>query len=127
MAAAAAAHVLIAEDDAAIQALYHDVFTEEGYRISLCDRLPDVADVQRLAPDLMILDFFDSGASALELMRALRADTATAGLPLVVCSASLPEIREIEPELAAMDVAIVLKPFDLEDLLGVVSARLHQS
>jgi CheY-like chemotaxis protein len=127
MAAPAGAHLLIAEDDPAVRDLYHDLFTEEGYRVSLFARLPAVAEVQRLSPDLVILDFFDSGASALELIRAVRSDTATASLPVVVCSASPAEIREIEPELAALDVAIVLKPFDLEDLLGVVSSRLHRT
>lgn len=125
MAAPAAAHLLIAEDDADVRALYQELFTEEEYRVSLFERLPDAADVQRLAPDLVILDFFDSGASALELMRAIRADTTTADLPLVVCSAALPQVRETEPELAALDVAIVLKPFDLEELLAVVRHRLR--
>lgn len=127
MAAPAAAHLLIAEDDPAIRELYQELFAEEGYRVSLLDGLPHVAEVQHLTPDLLILDFFDSGASALELIRALRSATVTADLPVVVCSASPPEIREIEPELAALDVEIVLKPFDLEELLAVVSARLPQA
>ena len=127
MAAPAVSHLLIAEDDPAIRKLYQDLFAEEGYRVSLLDDLPQVAEVQCLAPDLLILDFFDSGAGALELIRAVRSDTVTADLPVVVCSASLPEVREIGPELAALDVAIVLKPFDLEDLLAAVSARLPQA
>ncbi len=127
MAGDAAAHLLIAEDNADVRALYQELFTEEGYRVSVVARLPSTEEVQRLAPDLVILDFFDSGASALELIRAVRSSTVTADLPVVVCSASLPEMREIEPELAALDVAIVLKPFDLEHLLAVVSARLPQA
>jgi DNA-binding response OmpR family regulator len=125
MASPTAAHLLIADGDADVRALYQELFREEGYHVSLCERLPDAADIQRLAPDLVILDFFDSGASALELMRAIRADTTTAGLPLVVCSAALPQVRHTEPELAALDVAIVLKPFDLDELLAVVRQRLR--
>lgn len=125
MAASTAAHLLVAEDDADIRALYQELFTEEGYRVSLCERLPDAAEIQRFAPDLVILDFFDSGASALELIRAIRADTTTAGLPLVVCSAALPQVREAKSELAALDVVVMLKPFDLEELLAVVRHRLH--
>ena len=120
----AAAHLLIAEDDQALRNLYQDLFTEEGYRVSLLAQLPDTTEVQRLTPDLLILDFFDGGSHTLELMRSLRTETATACLPIVVCSASLPQIREIEPDVAALDIPMLLKPFDVEELLAMVRQRL---
>lgn len=124
-AAATAANLLIAEDHEAVATLYQEFFTDEGYHVTLVDTLPTVADVERWSPNLVLLDYFESGDRMLELVHALQRDRTTSHLPVVICSASLPEVRQIEPELTALGIPIVFKPFDLEELLAVICQRLH--
>jgi CheY-like chemotaxis protein len=50
----------------------------------------------------------------------LRADRATAGLPIVLCSAAIRSLDQRAAWLAERGVAVVPKPFELDDLLTAI-------
>jgi DNA-binding response OmpR family regulator len=114
-------HVLATDDDPGICALLCAFLTEEGYRVSLSSAL-DVAEVRRLAPDLILLDYWITGAAFLE---RLKADPVTATVPILVLTGAQREVDKQATHLADLDVAVLLKPFDLDDLLRQVRRRLN--
>lgn len=54
----------------------------------------------------------------------LRMDRATREIPLVVCTAAARLAVELQPHLNAMNVRVVLKPFDSDRLLNEIREAL---
>ncbi len=117
-------HVLVTEDDTAMQRLLLDLLTEEGYRVSfVADH--DIAEVKRLRPDVLLLDYRDDGhGSGWDFLTSLRADAETAGIPAIFLTADHQAIEAQAGPLAALAARAVLKPFDLDDLVAAVAAAL---
>ena len=113
-------HILATDDDPSVRALLCALLTEEGYRVSLSSA-QDVAEVRRLSPDLILLDYWITGGAFLE---RLKADPATATVPILVLTGARREVDEQAARLAALDVAVLHKPFDIEALLGEVRRLL---
>jgi len=77
-------------------------------------------------PDLLILDLMMPGEDGLSLCRALRADPATAALPVVMLTAMGEETdRVVGLELGADDY--ISKPFNPRELLARVRAVLRRA
>ncbi len=115
-------HVLAGDDSAAVRDLVREVLETEGYRVSLSAAPLDLETVKRVAPDLVILDFMidDGAGSGWSLIDALRADPATRDLPIVACTGAVQQVREQRWRLDLNGVHVVLKPFDIDDLLTAV-------
>ena len=119
----AAPRALVVEDDPSIRALLGPVLLEEGYRVMLSDHAPDPVDVQQLRPDVIVLDLVLDGADGgWSLLRALRANPGTARIPIVVCTADRSRVLQAAGEMRDLAAQVVLKPFDLEDLLRHLGA-----
>lgn len=124
--AAAQPHLLIVNDDQDVLDLLADLFTEEGYRVTTSlIAYESPAEVAALAPDLLVADLrlgqtLDEGLGFLD---RLHDDPLTAELPVVVCSASHPEVMaEAGARLKSQACALVGKPFDIDELLAVVAS-----
>ena len=128
VAAAAAGHILVIEDAAELRTLFRDVLEEEGYRVTLRAEAPDVEEVARLRPDLIVLDLLlgDDEEAAWELARRLEGDPRLAAVPIVVCSAATHLLRRLEAPLRDLGAEIVPKPFGLDDFLGAVERGLRR-
>jgi CheY-like chemotaxis protein len=120
------AHILVLEDDSAVQDLLVEILTEDGYRVTAWAARPaTVAPIGALAPDLIILDYvLGRRDPEPHLWQELVAGAATRTIPLLICTAAVERIAALAAELAAAQVAVVLKPFDLDGLLTTVSAVL---
>lgn len=119
--------VLVINDTQEILDLFREILEEDGMDVVLSSfDVQEVPDVQRINPDLIILDFM-VGAEALgwQLLQKLRMNRETEKLPVIVCTAALQLARELEGHLKAKNVGLVLKPFDIDDLLGAVRIALR--
>ena len=124
-------HIVAIDDAPEILDLFRDLLEDEGYRVTT---QPDVGDgleeIERLEPDVLVLDYKlarkDAGWS---LLQALRINPRTAKVPVVLCTGAVAEVAALAPDLAELGVRVVLKPFDLDHLLGEVEAALapHQT
>lgn len=77
------------------------------------------------APDAMLLDIMLPDIDGLEICRRLRADAATADLPVILITASgVPDIEELGLEAGANRV--VRKPFAVEFLIEELAAVLQE-
>jgi CheY-like chemotaxis protein len=119
-------HILVSDDTPQVLALFQDLLGEAGYRVSVdrftveTDQL--LAQVKDQQPDLIILDFIiGAEQQGWQFLQMLQMDRDTRAMPVVVCTAAVRLVTELQPHLDEMGVAVVLKPFDIDHLLGVVA------
>ncbi|MEA2530848.1 MAG: hypothetical protein QOF33_1128 [Thermomicrobiales bacterium] len=123
-------HILVINDIPVLLEVFRDLLESEGYRVSLdnfsdFDLAQKLADVKRLMPDVVVLDFLFGGEPlGWQLLQLLKLDRDTACIPVVVCTAAARQVTELEGHLRSMNVAAILKPFDIDTLLTAVSQAL---
>lgn len=82
-------------------------------------------DIRHARADLVILDLFLHGeAAGWQQLDVLTLDPATRAIPVIVCSAAIASLGEARAKLAMLDVAVLEKPFDLEQLSAAVAAAI---
>jgi len=73
----------------------------------------------------VILDLYLHGENAgWEQLEILTLDPATRGIPVIICSAAIASLADHREKLARLDVAVLEKPFDLEQLSAAVESAL---
>lgn len=119
-------HIVVVNDTQEILDLFRDILEEEGYRVSLYSyAFQDIAEIRELHPHLVILDFVIGGeAHGWQLLQKMKMTRDTMDIPVIVCTAALQLARELGGHLKAKNVVVVLKPFDIDDLLKAVATAL---
>jgi CheY-like chemotaxis protein len=94
----------VVNDAAEILVVFRDILEPEGYEVVLYSFAPhDLAEVQRVQPDLVILDLiFGAEKVGWQLLDKMRMTRATAKIPVLVCTAAVNEVRQSEGHLKAM-------------------------
>ena len=121
------AHILVVEDDDAIQALLHDLLDDAGYTTSGCRAAQDAQYlIATEHPDLLIVDIhlLDDRAGGWEVLSLARLVPATMTLPIIVCSADMFFLNAKRQELHALGCVTLAKPFDIDELLQAVATAL---
>jgi DNA-binding response OmpR family regulator len=123
-----AKRILVVNDTQEILDLLRVILEEEGYEVvAYSYAFDDLAEVKRVAPDLIILDFIIGDENyGWQLLQKLKLDRGTAAIPVVVCSAALHLLRQLEGHLQEKGVCVVAKPFDIDDLLRAVETALRR-
>jgi CheY-like chemotaxis protein len=121
-----APHILAVDDDLDILAVLHDALGAEGYRVTSATTPQTALDaLTGERPDLLLLDLWMGDRDAgWRLLERLRADPATAALPVIVSSADARALREQGDALRAYRCTVLEKPFDLDALLETVARTL---
>ena len=119
--------ILVAEDDRDIADLVAHYLTRAGWRAHIAISGDEaLASARRTPADLIILDVMLPGLSGLEVCRALRADTKTAAIPIIMLTARAEESdRIIGLEIGADDY--ISKPFSPNELVARVRALMRRS
>ncbi len=113
--------ILVIEDNLDIATLLQSVLASHDYHVDLADDLSALHASREHLPDLILIDLLMPTMGGDEAIRHLRASPETRDIPVVLMSAS----HELEQRAAELGVAGCLsKPFDLDDLLGVVRRAL---
>ena len=122
-----ASRVLVVEDEADIRDLLAFHLERDGYQVTRATTGPEALRQLRAAPpDLVILDLMLPELDGLEVCRRLRADPATATLPVIMLTAKGDEVdRVVGLELGADDY--VVKPFSPKEMLARVRAVLRRA
>lgn len=115
-------HVLLIEDEPNIAEAIRFILMRDGFRVSLHDDgTGALARVRAAVPDVLILDLMLPGVSGLDILAALRADPATAGLPVLMLSAKGLARDRAAAERAGANV-FMTKPFSNAEMLAQVRA-----
>jgi len=119
-------HVLVVEDHPTLRQAILLVLRDAGMVVEEAAN-GDVALValRRERPDAILLDMNIPGASGPEVLTAIRADPATAGIPVIVMTATGDEGRSAAMALGAVDY--LTKPFSSHALLRSVERALGAS
>jgi two-component system cell cycle response regulator DivK len=118
--------VLIGEDEPDNRIILQTVVeTLLGVRAEVAgDGLAVLASVERERPRVILLDLMMPGLDGFQVTRHLKANPATASIPIVAVSAmARPDDRETA--LAAGCDDFVRKPFELDDLEAVIRTYLE--
>ena len=121
-----AARIMVINDTQEILELFRDLLTSEGYEVSLYSYgVHDMKEVERVAPDLIIIDYLiGDERTGWQMLQKLKMTRSTAAIPIIVCTAALNQVKEIEGWLTQKRITVVLKPFDVDDLLAAVARAL---
>lgn len=126
-------HVLVINDTKEILDLFRTLLDEEGYRVSTdnfsaLDAAAKLEDVKRIGPDAIILDFIIGGEPlGWQFLQLLKMDRATKSIPIVICTAAVRQVEELESHLRTMGIEVVLKPFDIDHILTALERALSPS
>jgi CheY-like chemotaxis protein len=117
--------LLIVDDHAGFRTSARRLLEAEGFAVvgEAADGAEALAAVDRLAPDLVLLDLHLPDLGGDEVLRRLLADPVTAGVPVVVFSADATR-RQAEELLGAGARAYITKPISVGQLLATVDAFL---
>ncbi len=121
-------HILAINDDPAILQLYDDILTEEGYRVTLGTFDRETGDllelVRDLKPDLVLMDFvIGRELKGWSLLQACKMDRSTNKVAIVICTGAVKQVAEMSANLFTHGIQVVIKPFDIDELLlGIKNA-----
>ena len=118
--------ILIIDDDASLRQTMAEALGDEGYQAVAVEPTGGLEAARTHAPALILLDVLMPGTDGRTLCRRLRADRATATIPVVLVT-GVPEFL-LEPFRAyGGDWGYLRKPFTLDDLVATVRGQLAQA
>ncbi len=103
--------ILVLEDDPDTGSLIETCLTDAGYIVHLAEAIPGALHlIDDLAFDAAVLDYCIGTNTAIQVAQSLRVRL----IPFVFCT------EDDDPPVAFGDVPVLGKPFEPEELLGVV-------
>lgn len=115
--------VMIVEDEADLAGLISDVLAADGYQVVLATGRSAVQHAEQTAPSLVLIDYVMPGLSGADVIAQMRVRFGPSLPPLVLLSGR-PEVRELARQVGAD--GYLYKPFDVEELLSLVSRLTGQ-
>jgi two-component system cell cycle response regulator DivK len=117
--------ILIVEDNDKNLKLVRDVLQVKGYSTLEAGTAEDGIRLAReRSPDLILMDIHLPGMSGLEALKLLRADAATAAMPVIAVTASVMQQDRKQITEAGFD-AYVGKPINIKEFLDAVHRVLE--
>ena len=117
--------ILIVDDTPDNLALLSDALDEEGYMVLVAlDGLSALSRIQRRRPDLILLDAMMPGLDGFETCQRIKADPATADIPVLFMTA-LTDSEHVVKGFAAGGIDYVTKPINTEEVLARVASHLR--
>jgi DNA-binding response OmpR family regulator len=122
--------VLLVEDEANILEAISFLLLRDGWDVrGHGNGATALAEIERFAPDVVVLDVMLPGKSGLDILRDLRASDRTRNLPVLMLTAK-GQTKDRELALALGANAYLTKPFantELVETLHLVAASAHAS
>jgi DNA-binding response OmpR family regulator len=109
--------ILIIDDDADILNIITVVLKEAGYAVRTGRDVSDLYEIEKNAPDLILLDNWLDGKTGHDICYHLKTTPKTSTIPVLLFSAS-PNLAQTAASCKAD--GYIAKPFEVEDLLAVV-------
>jgi CheY-like chemotaxis protein len=111
--------VLVVDDNELMRMLISTMLGRRGYDVVVADDGPTAMQAAQGNIDIVLLDLTLPGMDGLEVCRALRAQPATARLPIIILT-GLAEPSDVREGLRAGANDFLTKPFEELDLIAAV-------
>ncbi|MCP4503770.1 MAG: response regulator [Deltaproteobacteria bacterium] len=116
--------ILVADDSRIIQRAVNIVFEKEAYEVITVSNGDDaVAKVKETSPSVVLADHIMPGKTGYEVAAALKADPATASIPVLIMAGGTTAYDEAKAQSAGA-AGHVKKPFDSKSLLEQLNELL---
>lgn len=117
--------VLVVEDNEANQLLARAVLEQEGFTVTIAGSADDALEqLSESRPDLILMDVQLPGQDGLALTRRLKADPATATIPVVALTAhAMPGDGELATQAGC--AGYITKPIDTRSFASLVGGFLE--
>ena len=120
------ARILVVDDQPEMVSIVAEVLEAEGYEVaSATSGTEALALVQRLRPDLVLLDVVLGDANGVDLCRRIKSDPALAGVFVILISGVATRLDERVAGLDGGADEYLLKPFQPPELLARVSSLMR--
>ena len=122
-----AARIVVIDNDVEVRETLSAGLGTQGFQaLGYTYAQMDIAQLGRLHPDLLILNFSsqDNGVGW-ELLQGLKMDDATATIPIIITSTVLELSAEIRGYLLTRYIQVVYKPVDLDILFPLIRTTLR--
>ena len=116
--------ILIADDDLTLSRLLERRLLDRGYEVLVTqDSVQAWQSIQHQSPDLVILDIKMPGGSGLAVLRRLKQNLNSGGVPVIVITAA-EDKTTLEQAMALRPDALLRKPLRLADLESDIARLL---
>lgn len=117
--------LIVDDEDTLCEALRFNL-EAEGYRVDTADSAEQVLAMDVSGYDLLLLDIMMGEISGIQLAKILKANPATAAIPIIFCTAKDTEDDMVSGlELGADDY--IMKPYSLRNVLARVKTVLRRA
>ena len=116
--------ILVVEDEPGLADLLDYILKEEGYHVRLASSAETaMALIRQEPPDMILLDLILPGVDGMEICRRVRANQATAEVPIIIITAKS-DARDRQKALDAGADDYMLKPADTAELKSRIASLL---
>jgi DNA-binding response OmpR family regulator len=121
-------HILCVNHSPEILNLLRDLLEGEGFRVSTLTAVDrDLDAIVRLQPDVITIDYmWTTSDNEWTFLTLMTMDPRTSRIPVILCTGAVSQVMEMENHLAQLGIRVVLKPFEIEDLVHAVQAALRR-
>lgn len=113
--------IVVVDDEQPIAELIVQLLEFEGFAVEHCtDSAQAYRQIKEFAPHLVILDLMMPNLDGWAVLEQLQKDHAMRQVRVIICTAFGQEAFRRKKSLNRLDVPVLLKPFDIEDLLRMV-------
>jgi CheY-like chemotaxis protein len=122
-------HILCIDNSPEILELQKELLEEEGFRITTWSRVDKNLDaIIDLAPDAIVLEYMWSDSDdEWAFLTMLTMHPRTQPIPVILCTGAIQQAKELEGHLDELGIKVVLKPFNIDHLMSVVSEAVRIS
>ncbi len=121
------ATAVVVDDERPIINLVCDTLEDAGIDTIPCDHGSKAyACIQRERPRVVILDIQMPVVDGIQLFELMRADPATADIPVIFFTANAHILRQRLPNYTTMNAQFLPKPFNVDALVTAVEAAILQ-
>lgn len=116
----ARAHVLVIDDDPDFREFMQLLLSSEGYQGTVVGRDATYVRGRDDRPDVVLCDPFGPLILDVTLLERLAETPTTRDVPVILCTGAVHRLNDARTYLAHHRAEVLLKPFDLDDLLTCI-------
>lgn len=118
--------ILLVDDDMTLHEMYAERLRAEGYVIvSAYDGEEAIEKAYKENPDLILLDIMMPKINGIDVMKKLREDDETKGIPIILLTALVQEINKIKDMMQPYDSYLIKSEIMPQEVIKTIEKSLE--